>query len=152
MSAFCNLYLLFLTWIININFPFSSLTDSRIVDDKVCINADGSCESNDIDCEDKYRLCLFWAQLGECTNNKGFMSSNCPQSCELCTGGKVRDWNDQEKIEPDCKDMHPQCSFWASEGECVANPGYMLTSCKLSCNLCIDITTLRENGVDELEM
>jgi ShK domain-like len=84
--------------------------------------------------------------------NKAFMSSHCPQSCEVCTGGKVRDWDQHENKDPDCNDTHSQCEFWASEGECVANPGYMMRSCRLSCNVCINIKSLREKGIDELEM
>jgi glutathione peroxidase-family protein len=30
-------------------------------------------------------------------------------------------------------DMHELCEFWASSGECEANPNYMLHSCKKSC-------------------
>jgi glutathione peroxidase-family protein len=30
-------------------------------------------------------------------------------------------------------DQHESCSFWASTGECEANPNYMLTSCAKSC-------------------
>jgi len=35
-----------------------------------------------------------------------------------------------------CKDSHEQCAFWAESGECDENPGYMLTSCALSCGEC----------------
>lgn len=30
-------------------------------------------------------------------------------------------------------DEHPSCSGWANMGECDKNPGYMLVSCKKSC-------------------
>ena len=36
----------------------------------------------------------------------------------------------------DCIDTDIQCAYWASQGECQKNPGYMLTSCPLSCNQC----------------
>ena len=32
------------------------------------------------------------------------------------------------------KDEHDSCAYWASTGECTKNPGYMLVSCKASCN------------------
>jgi len=32
-----------------------------------------------------------------------------------------------------CTDSDANCSYWASIGECSANPGYMLTSCCASC-------------------
>lgn len=36
----------------------------------------------------------------------------------------------QDKLQ----DLHESCDFWASVGECEKNPGYMLTSCSLSCD------------------
>ena len=38
----------------------------------------------------------------------------------------------------DCVDKDEQCQFWAKlePSECDANPGYMLSHCKLSCRAC----------------
>lgn len=36
----------------------------------------------------------------------------------------------------ECIDADERCSGWAAEGECKKNPGYMLTSCRLSCHSC----------------
>ena len=36
----------------------------------------------------------------------------------------------------DCKDQHSACADWASKGECEANAGFMLSSCRLSCGRC----------------
>ena len=36
----------------------------------------------------------------------------------------------------ECIDANERCSSWAAEGECKKNPGYMLTSCRLSCHSC----------------
>jgi len=33
----------------------------------------------------------------------------------------------------DCIDSHESCEEWAADGECTANPTYMLTSCSASC-------------------
>jgi ShK domain-like len=86
-------------------------------------------------------------------HDQNFMSSNCRQSCELCMGGKVRDsYDEHENKNQDCNDMHPQCEFWANERECVLNSGYMLRSCRLSCHVCINIKSMREKGINELEM
>lgn len=41
-----------------------------------------------------------------------------------------------EDDEP-CVDDKPMCVGWAKEGECRANPEYMLVSCRLSCGVCI---------------
>jgi hypothetical protein len=35
-----------------------------------------------------------------------------------------------------CEDLHGKCDSWLAEGECDANPGYMLRSCPLSCGVC----------------
>jgi hypothetical protein len=36
----------------------------------------------------------------------------------------------------DCVDVGQYCHDWAAKGECTNNPGYMLVSCKKSCNHC----------------
>ena len=36
----------------------------------------------------------------------------------------------------ECIDGDERCVGWAAEGECKKNPGYMLTSCRLSCHSC----------------
>ena len=36
----------------------------------------------------------------------------------------------------ECIDGDERCTAWAAEGECKKNPGYMLTSCRLSCHSC----------------
>jgi len=41
-----------------------------------------------------------------------------------------------------CKDEHESCEFWATGGECENNPGFMLVSCRSSCNVCDRITTI----------
>jgi len=38
--------------------------------------------------------------------------------------------------EPRCGDGNANCGVWARAGECAQNPGYMLVSCKASCNMC----------------
>ncbi|XP_005088874.2 uncharacterized protein LOC101856539 [Aplysia californica] len=35
-----------------------------------------------------------------------------------------------------CEDASSYCSYWAKIGECERNPGFMVTTCKVSCNLC----------------
>ena len=36
-----------------------------------------------------------------------------------------------------CKDTNAACAGWAESGECTANPGYMVSSCKVSCRQCV---------------
>ena len=38
--------------------------------------------------------------------------------------------------DPKCADKAPECGHWASIGECVANPGFMMVSCASSCDMC----------------
>ena len=35
-----------------------------------------------------------------------------------------------------CIDQNPNCAGWAAAGECLANPGYMLSNCARSCDSC----------------
>jgi len=41
-----------------------------------------------------------------------------------------------KKIKKQCQNRHPDCTFWALEGECEANPDYMLLKCAPSCKTC----------------
>lgn len=41
--------------------------------------------------------------------------------------------------DSECADEDIGCLAWAVEGECVANPKYMLSHCKLSCGACNDL-------------
>jgi len=34
-----------------------------------------------------------------------------------------------------CKDYHNECANWARQGECEANPGWMLRNCLISCKV-----------------
>ncbi|KAL3993973.1 ShK domain-like family protein [Acanthocheilonema viteae] len=40
------------------------------------------------------------------------------------------------KCHNGCCDQHEWCQFWASAGECTANPGWMADNCQLACNTC----------------
>jgi len=35
-------------------------------------------------CKNENKLCAFWAGMGECENNEGFMLGNCAPSCQVC--------------------------------------------------------------------
>ena len=39
-------------------------------------------------------------------------------------------------VRSDCKNRDPLCSFWAVEGECEANPSYMIIQCAPACQSC----------------
>ena len=42
----------------------------------------------------------------------------------------------EDELPEGCKDERPDCAGWAADGECEANPGYMMTSCAHSCTRC----------------
>jgi ShK domain-like len=44
----------------------------------------------------------------------------------------------------ECLDQHVDCKFWSSLGECDKNPGYMLNSCAMSCQSCINELLINE--------
>jgi len=77
----------------------------------------------------------------ECEQYPTYMKTNCAPSCRTC--GFITD----PPLEPEsprfpddfvhpCQDDEPRCPVWAREGECKANPGYMLQSCAGSCGIC----------------
>jgi len=47
------------------------------------------------------------------------MHPNCPKACNKC--------------QMECKDYNKDCGAWAAQGECDANPDYMLAYCVDSC-------------------
>lgn len=58
----------------------------------------------------------------------------CPEACSQCHGkGFV-----PTKPPPgeNCPDNNPNCPLWAEQGQCSANPGYMLANCRKSCKTC----------------
>lgn len=55
-------------------------------------------------------------------------ASGSEDGCEVGPNG--------EMVCETCVDDHESCSYWASLGECNANPSYMLDNCKKSCNNC----------------
>lgn len=42
----------------------------------------------------------------------------------------------KDKAAAGCEDLHRNCVFWESIGECTKNPKYMLLHCKKSCKAC----------------
>jgi len=75
-------------------------------------------------CGDLNMNCRYWASIGQCESNPGFMLINCRESCDACGP------------DPDCSDRNENCGYWASIGECERNPGFMIVNCKLTCNMC----------------
>ena len=40
-----------------------------------------------------------------------------------------------------CADKHSNCKQWASSGECLTNPDWMLINCQESCGLCCELNS-----------
>nr|XP_006819793.1 PREDICTED: zinc metalloproteinase nas-15-like [Saccoglossus kowalevskii] len=73
----------------------------------------------EIECKDDNKLCSTWAN--KCDRDP-WMQTKCKKTCNLCT--------------EDCVDTNERCASWAADGECQANPTYMLENCKQSCAEC----------------
>ena len=60
-------------------------------------------------------------------------------TCQASDSGKKEgSQEDGGKKKLKCEDKDPKCKEWANSGECTANPGYMNTNCRRSCELCAD--------------
>jgi len=80
-------------------------------------------------CENEHPVdadCDYWANVGQCEENKAWMHAYCRQSCTKC---KVRD---------QCLNVadNQACFTWAYNGECHKNKAYMDAWCPLACNKC----------------
>jgi hypothetical protein len=82
-------------------------------------------------CADGNGQCAGWAARGECTNNPGYMLTNCCASC-----GATKD---------KCVDDNAYCAAWAAGGWCSRNPRYMLTHC---CGQCIGASTCTDDNAE----
>ncbi|KAL7470118.1 hypothetical protein ACHAXS_011509, partial [Conticribra weissflogii] len=76
-------------------------------------------------------------------DNVGNAEAECRNN-EHDNGGNIEDVDDDESNV--CRDDHPECENWGSQGECVNNPNYMLLNCRKSCDTCNEIITPTEFG------
>ena len=58
-------------------------------------------------------------------------------------------------VRSDCKNRDPLCSFWAVEGECEANPSYMIIQCAPACQSCEKVNIenrcpMDQNGEEDI--
>ncbi|XP_066283624.1 sortilin-related receptor-like isoform X2 [Branchiostoma lanceolatum] len=109
--------------------PGSCIPETRLCDGV------GDCydESDEIGC-----VCTaveFWCEP----------SGRCVPPSGVCDGAPVCEDASDELI-CQCSDNNEFCEDWASSGECAANPDYMLTQCRLSCNTCDGGTDGGNNG------
>jgi len=129
----------------------------------VC-QGDGNDQSSPapLPCVDGNDKCAEWAEEDQCEVNPDYMLKNCRLSCNICGGedegddeqtpdgddssGGGNDENPEEckDSREDCREtssetgecLQTKCAFWASEGECESNPGFMLDKCTKSCGQC----------------
>jgi hypothetical protein len=59
------------------------ISGSSAVVDETCSAEDGSCQAA-TNCKDEHASCKYWAILGECNSNAGYMHVTCPKSCDTC--------------------------------------------------------------------
>ena len=119
---------------------------------------------NKLPCVDDDYQCNSWASVGECTANPSYMNKSCRYSCKICHDGTNKFgiaqrthsdantisritqsieymelvYNEElyQKVRHGCKNLHEDCSLWASVGECTKNPGYMELNCAPACMCC----------------
>lgn len=85
-------------------------------------------------CIDIREKCPLWAAAGECDNNAAYMGKYCRLSCDhVLLAEVVRVDTSAEDALP-CIDIHENCLFWATTGECEDNKDYMGKNCRLSCD------------------
>ncbi|XP_057302423.1 zinc metalloproteinase nas-14-like [Hydractinia symbiolongicarpus] len=119
-----------------------------------------SCQGSD--CLDQRSECPKWKSWGHCSLNPT-VATLCQKSCNPTCHGTVPTQtptasppssNPPVMTNPPtrgpvptgkpngkflgtgklCQDKHQECANWAKNGECQANPGWMLRNCMVSCN------------------
>ena len=92
----------------------------------------------DASCADRNEACEFWASTGECEANPVYMSESCTRACDECAVNKSTPPPPAPTATggTSCQDTNEACEFWASIGECDANPTYMIPFCARSCDTC----------------
>lgn len=68
----------------------------------------------DPSCKDTDQSCEYWASIGECQKNPGFMLQYCQKSCDNCGVDN--------------------CPVWKEQGLCQSNPALMYEHCGMSCD------------------
>ena len=101
-------------------------------------------DSPQVECIDHDENCATWSSQGDCDTNPGYMTHHCSSSCNTCevleAAAKDAEFADEGVNTAPCRDDHYQCLDWAGSGECDANPGYMLKSCRRACLVCYEGT------------
>jgi hypothetical protein len=101
--------------------------------------------------EDTDEECPSWAEAGECESNPDFMLNSCMKSCAKNAKASAGVPGDMY-YEPGHEHEPASCQDWAKDGDCEANPEYMLHNCAVTCSMwrkvLITVTVDRTNGTD----
>lgn len=100
----------------------------KVVELKTAV--DGDVLSVDIlyeDGKEEFGVAISRVRILDAENEAGGDNGPSADSSSSETGGSG---------DPLCVDEEVNCSFWASKGECSANPGFMNSKCPKSCGSC----------------
>ncbi|XP_041349464.1 zinc metalloproteinase nas-13-like [Gigantopelta aegis] len=79
------------------------------------------------DCMNMNQNCEFWASIGECDKNPGYMKELCKPACDVCNAVKPAS----------CEDMNRNCDYWQGKGYCQQEfVMYMRENCPKACGVC----------------
>ncbi len=113
------------------------LCNAKSEDEEICVvQDDGSTvcyDMDDDDDEDVLQLGVDDDDDGEVVNEQELRIAKLKAESEAA---KRKAAEAKKEPEPPCVDNEERCAFWASSGECMANPNYMLNNCRKSCNNC----------------
>ena len=116
----------------------------KLVDGQECSSsASQECIAEEINTSTKaisHEECIQKMMVGQCNTNMSFMFQNCSAEC-------IRDWklgtvgifDPDTKISiesKDCQDLVDDCEDFADQGECSANPAFMMEHCAKTCLAC----------------
>lgn len=115
--------------------------------------------------------CNAWAQAGECENNPQFMKSQCASACarrpmdtlqeppgecsRRATAGRCNEADTLRQCRSTClnvyrtnltEDTDGNCWYWATDGECESNAGWMARACARSCSILHNCTADPTSG------
>lgn len=123
---------------------FAFLFFCKLVDGQECSSSSSQeCIAEEINISTKaisHEECMQKMKDGECNTNMSFMFQNCSAECirdsKLGTVGVFHP--DTKKIveSQDCQDLVEDCDDFAEQGDCSANPAFMMEHCAKTCLAC----------------
>ena len=127
---------------------FAFLFFCKLVDGQECSSSSSEeCIAEEINISTKtisHEECMQKMKDGECNTNMSFMFQNCSAECIRDSKlGTVGVFHPDQAIATkkivetqDCQDQVEDCEDNADEGECSANPAFMMEHCAKTCLAC----------------